>query len=81
MATPITDSNHNGFLVATAADLDLAGKLDRLLTEVGALRADVTAMRSAWAEYEPVVAAFRRGGWLAARSAAKRAGHGVPGVQ
>lgn len=78
MATPITESNHNGSgeLLET-----IAQSLHALVHEVAALRADVTAMRSAWVEYEPVVAAFRRGGWLAARSAAKRAGHGVPGVQ
>lgn len=81
MTTPITDSNHDGFIVATARELDLASKIDHLVSELAALRADVTAMRSAWAEYEPVVAAFRRGGWLAARSAAKRAGHGDPGVR
>jgi len=45
---------------------------EQILTELRVIRADLNALRAAWDEYAPVVAAFRRGGVLAARTAARR---------
>lgn len=50
---------------------EFLARLDAILTEQRATRAELAELRAAWAEYEPVVSAFRRGGLLAARSAAK----------
>jgi len=57
VSDPITDRNRE-LLEAVAADLR-------------ALRDDVRGLVEAWREYEPVVGAFRRGGMLAARTAAR----------
>jgi pimeloyl-ACP methyl ester carboxylesterase len=50
--------------------------LAAILAEVVVLREDVSALRAAWEAHEPVVAAFRRGGVLAARTAARQARNG-----
>jgi len=57
MPEPITDSNQE-MLKAVAEDLRQ-------------LRADVAELLTAWRENQAVVSAFRRGGVLAARTAAK----------
>lgn len=43
-----------------------------IFEELAAIRFDLDALHSAWQAYEPVVSAFRRGGILAARTAARR---------
>lgn len=62
----ITDSNQEMPRDRLVSDSYL---LQRIAADVAAVRADMAQLRQAWAEYEPVVSAFRRGGVLAARSA------------
>jgi len=47
-----------------------------LLEEVRGMRRQVSELQAAWQEYEPVVSAFRRGGVLAARTAARNGRNG-----
>jgi len=42
-----------------------------IFEELAAIRLDLDQLREAWQLYEPVVSAFRRGGMLAARTAAR----------
>jgi hypothetical protein len=65
-APPITDRNQQ--------------LLAAILAEVTALRKDVAVIREAWEQYQPVAAAFSRGGVLAARTAARRSRNGKVGV-
>jgi hypothetical protein len=64
MPTDITDSNREA--------LDLMGEtIHQMSHDLHQIRLDLTALRAAWDTYEPVVSAFRRGGVLAARTAAR----------
>lgn len=47
--------------------------------EVRAIARDVAELRAAWRQYEPTIAAYQRGGILAARTARKRNGGGTDG--
>jgi hypothetical protein len=52
--------------------------LEQVREDLRALREDVAVLLSAWRENEAVLGAFRRGGVLAARTAARRNGNGKP---
>ena len=55
----------------TDSNRELLERLDRI-------EAHLLALLAVWREYEPVVGAFRRGGMLAARTAARRGSNGKP---
>lgn len=71
--TPITDSNRE-----FPSDEELtAAAVHQISHDVRQMALDMAYLRAAWERYEPIVAAFQRGGMLAARTAAKAARRGT----
>lgn len=65
---PITDSNQE-----LPGDIELiASAVHQMTHDLHRVAGDLAALRAAWEKYEPIVAAFQRGGVLAARTAARK---------